>query len=47
MNNNVLLIPVKNHEKYFLTHQAIQSHKRHSRENSSRQMIEINLGFLL
>ena len=24
-----------------------QSHKRHSRENSSRKMIEINLGFFI
>ena len=25
----------------------LQSHKRHSRENSSRKMIEINLGFFI
>ena len=47
MNNNVLRIPVKIMIDIQLIKQALQSHKRHSRENSSRKMIEINLGFFI
>ena len=49
MNNNVFAYSRINHDNRFPTHQLwlLQSHKRHSRENSSRKMIEINLGFFI